>query len=176
MFIAAVLDTFPQFEARVIAAVDALDGAYPVSCSLVAHSHYESTGRRFEVEPFKPDSVALQEVAAWDAVTEVVGAAALIDALGGVRWTATPLPQDEPVTLTGASIVSYLCPSTTAARNLPLRAPVGTGRGFTSHSSGFANGQMRVLWFDETKRPHNGNLMQGLGWVRERPAHRPAAP
>ncbi|HEY0746046.1 MAG TPA: nickel insertion protein [Steroidobacteraceae bacterium] len=239
MFIAAVLDTFPQFEARVIAAVDALDGAYPVICSLIAHSDYEFTGRRFEVEPFdkyfgcipfaypvasqgdaawhegtswksvrqrlhaaeidsgvrshaikiferlveaessvhgiKPDSVAFQEVAAWDAVTEIVGAAALIVALGGVRWTASPPPQDEAVTLTGASIVSYLCPPTTAARNFALCALVGTGHGFASHSSGLASGQMRVLWFDdEAKRPHHGNLMQGLDRVRERSGDRAA--
>jgi uncharacterized protein (DUF111 family) len=52
MFIAALLDAFPQFEARVISAIDALDGPYPVACSLVSHSDFEMTGRRFEVEPF----------------------------------------------------------------------------------------------------------------------------
>ena len=52
MFIAAVLDAFPRFEARVTAAIDALDAPYPVVCSLVAHSDYEMTGKRFEVEPF----------------------------------------------------------------------------------------------------------------------------
>jgi uncharacterized protein (DUF111 family) len=52
MFIAAVLDAFPQFEQRVIAAIDALDEPYPVVCSLVAHSDYEMTGHRFEIEPF----------------------------------------------------------------------------------------------------------------------------
>jgi len=52
MFIAAVLDAFPRFEARVMAAIDALDAPYPVVCSLVAHSDYEMTGRRFEIEPF----------------------------------------------------------------------------------------------------------------------------
>jgi hypothetical protein len=238
MFIAAVLDAFPRFEARVIAAVDALDGPYPVICSLVAHSSYEFRGRRFEVEPFdkyfgfipfaypvasqgdaawhdgtswasvrqrllaaeinpgvvshaikifellveaessvhgiKPDCMAFQEVAAWDAVTEIVGAATLIDALGSVRWTASPLPQDEAVTLTGASIVSYLCPPTTAARNLPLRALMGTGNGFASGRSGSASGRMRVLWFDEAKRPHDGDLMQGLSRAPDRSSDRPA--
>jgi hypothetical protein len=238
MFIAAVLDAFPRFEPRVIAAVDAIDGPYPVICSLITHSNYEFTGRRFEVEPFdkyfghipfaypvssqgdaawhdgtswasvrqrlhtaqidsgivshatkifellvkaessvhgvKADSVAFQEIAAWDAVTEIVGAATLIEALGSVRWTASPLPQNEAVTMTGASIVSYLCPPTTAVRNLPLRALMGTGNGFASHGSGSASGQMRVLWFDEAKRPHDGDLMQGRNWMSERSGNRPA--
>jgi uncharacterized protein (DUF111 family) len=52
MFIAAVLDAFPRFEQRVIAAIDALDEPYPVACSLVAHADYELTGHRFEIEPF----------------------------------------------------------------------------------------------------------------------------
>jgi pyridinium-3,5-bisthiocarboxylic acid mononucleotide nickel chelatase len=52
MFIAAVLDAFPSFEPRVIAAIDALDADYPVVCSLVAHSDYEVSGHRFEIEPF----------------------------------------------------------------------------------------------------------------------------
>jgi hypothetical protein len=52
MFIAAVLDAFPRFEQRVIAAIDALDDPYPVVCSLVAHSDFELTGHRFEIEPF----------------------------------------------------------------------------------------------------------------------------
>src|SRR5258708_38646108 len=52
MFIAAVLDAFPQFEQRVLAAIDAMDGPYPVACSLVAHADYEVRGHRFEIEPF----------------------------------------------------------------------------------------------------------------------------
>lgn len=52
MFIAAVLDAFPRFEQRVIAAIDALDGPYPVVCSLVAHSDRQMSGHRFEIEPF----------------------------------------------------------------------------------------------------------------------------
>jgi uncharacterized protein (DUF111 family) len=238
MFIAAVLDAFPQFAARVIAAVDALDGPYPVTCSLVWHSNYETTGRRFEIEPFdkyfgyipfaypvasqgdagwhegtpcgsvrqrlnaaeiepgvrfraikifellvaaessvhgiEPESVAFPEVGAWDAITEIVGAAALIDELGAVRWTASPLPLDEAVTLTGASILSYLCPPTTATRNLPLRALMGTGNGFGSLRSGSVNSQMRVLWFGEEARPHHNDTMQGAGWVTERAGERPS--
>ena len=238
MFIAALLDVFPRFEARVIAAVDALDGPYPVTCSLVSHSRHETSGRRFEVEPFdkyfgyipyaypvashgdtvrhegttwesvrqrlhaaaiepgirfhaikifellvdaessvhgiKPENVAFQEVGAWDAITEIVGAAALIDELGPVRWTASPLPLDEAVTLTGASIVSYLCPPTTTARNLSLRSLVGMGNGFGSVRSGAVSGQMRVLWFDEATGPQQSDRRQGAGWAPEQPGDRPS--
>ncbi len=34
MFIAAVLDAFPHLEARVLAAIDALDIPYPIACTL----------------------------------------------------------------------------------------------------------------------------------------------
>jgi hypothetical protein len=52
MFIASVLDAFPRFERRVIAAIDALDDRYPVVCTLAAHSDFELAGHRFEIEPF----------------------------------------------------------------------------------------------------------------------------
>jgi len=52
MFIAAVLDAFPRFEQRVIAAIDALDSPYPVVCSLVPHADNDVIGHRFEIEPF----------------------------------------------------------------------------------------------------------------------------
>jgi hypothetical protein len=80
MFIAAVLDVFPRFERRVIAAVDALDGAYPVICSLVAHADFEVVGHRFEIEPFDKYfghiPVAFpHEAASWAAVRERLAAA-----------------------------------------------------------------------------------------------------
>jgi pyridinium-3,5-bisthiocarboxylic acid mononucleotide nickel chelatase len=52
MFIAALVDAFPRFERRVIAAIDALDAPYPVVCSFVAHSDNDLTGHQFEIEPF----------------------------------------------------------------------------------------------------------------------------
>jgi pyridinium-3,5-bisthiocarboxylic acid mononucleotide nickel chelatase len=75
MFIAAVLDAFPRFEHRVIAAIDALDAHYPVVCSLVAHSEYEVSGHRFEIEPFVKyfGHIPLafpQEPAGWQSVRE----------------------------------------------------------------------------------------------------------
>ena len=75
MFIAAVLDAFPQFERRVIGAIDALDAPYPVVCSLVAHSDREVVGHRFEIEPFDKyfGHIPLafpQEPACWESVRD----------------------------------------------------------------------------------------------------------
>jgi uncharacterized protein (DUF111 family) len=91
MFIAAVLDAFPRFEARVIAVIDALDAPYPVVCSLVAHSDHEVAGHRFEIEPFDkyfghiPLAFPL-EPASWEAVGERLIRA---DIGAGVRTHAT---------------------------------------------------------------------------------------
>jgi pyridinium-3,5-bisthiocarboxylic acid mononucleotide nickel chelatase len=93
MFIAAVLDAFPRFEARVIAAIDALDGPYPVVCSLVAHSGHEVAGHRFEIEPFDKyfGRIPLafpQEPSSWDSVRERLAGA---DIGAGVRTHATKI-------------------------------------------------------------------------------------
>ena len=200
MFIAAVLDAFPQFEQRVIAAVDALDTPYPVVCSLIAHTHYEVSGHRFEIEPFdkyfgyipfafsqeratwesvrerlvaadiKPGIRAHAtrifellakvestgrgiasaempfEVGGWKSIAQVMGAAALIDALDPARWTASPFAPDG-ATLTGAAIVDYLCPSSTprSGAQLPrIRNLARSGTGFGSHNS-----RLRLLCFEE---------------------------
>jgi hypothetical protein len=201
MFIAAVLDAFPQFEQRVIAAVDALDAPYPVACSLIAHADYEVNGHRFEIEPFdkyfgyipfafsqeratwesvrerliaadiKPGVRAHAtrifeflakvestgrgiastempfEVGGWKSIAQVMGAAALIDALEPARWTASPFAPDGAMTLTGAAIVDYLCPSNTprSAAQLPrIRNLVRSGTGFGSQNS-----RLRLLCFEE---------------------------
>jgi pyridinium-3,5-bisthiocarboxylic acid mononucleotide nickel chelatase len=52
MFAAAVLDAFPQFEDRVAASIDAVEGACPVVCSFEVHTDHDRLGHRFEVEPF----------------------------------------------------------------------------------------------------------------------------
>jgi uncharacterized protein (DUF111 family) len=93
MFIAAVLDAFPRFEARVIAAIDALDGPYPVVCSLVAHSCHEVGGHRFEIEPFDKyfGRIPLafpQEPTSWDSVRERLAG---VDIGAGVRTHATKI-------------------------------------------------------------------------------------
>jgi pyridinium-3,5-bisthiocarboxylic acid mononucleotide nickel chelatase len=201
MFIAAVLDAFPQYEQRVIAAIDALDAPYPVACSLVAHANYEVSGHRFEIEPFdkyfgyipfafsqeraswesvrerlsaadiKPDvrthatrifellakaesavwGIGSQEmpfeVGGWNSIAQVMGAAALIDALEPARWTASPFGSGEVVTLTGAAIVDYLCPSSSprSRAQLPrVRNLVRSGTGF-----GPQNSCLRLMCFEE---------------------------
>src|SRR5258708_37465403 len=91
MFIAAVLDAFPDFERRVLAAIDAMDAPYPVACSLVAHADYEVNGHRFEIEPFDkyfgyiPFAFS-RERASWESLPERLIAA---DIKTGVR-TAAP--------------------------------------------------------------------------------------
>jgi len=93
MFIAAVLDAFPRFEARVIAAIDAFDAPYPVVCSLIACSDHDVTGHRFEIEPFDKyfGHIPLafpQELASWESVRErLVGA----EIGAGVRAHATKI-------------------------------------------------------------------------------------
>jgi uncharacterized protein (DUF111 family) len=200
MFIAGVLDAFPQFEQRVIAAIDALDGPYPVACSLVGHADDEVNGHRFEIEPFdkyfgviplafprepatwewvrkrlagahigaavrmhatkifellvraeaaaqriSPERVVF-EAGAWNSIAQVVGAAALIDALVTAQWSASALPA-AGVTLTGAAIVDYLCPPRLRGRAQPKgRSLVRSGTGF-----GWVNSQnihLRVLCFE----------------------------
>jgi pyridinium-3,5-bisthiocarboxylic acid mononucleotide nickel chelatase len=201
MFIAAVLDAFPQFEQRVIGAIDALDAPYPVVCSLVPHADREVTGHRFEIEPFDkyfghiplafsrepacwesvrarliaaeigrpvrahataifemlvraeaavqgilPERVAF-EAGAWNSIAQVVGAAALIDALDTARWSASAFPTGGAVTLTGAAIVDYLCPPRSRGRPQPkARCLVRSGTGF----GGLApqNNHVRLLCFD----------------------------
>jgi pyridinium-3,5-bisthiocarboxylic acid mononucleotide nickel chelatase len=200
MFIAGVLDAFPRFEQRVIAAIDALDGPYPVACTLAGHSDDQVSGHRFEIEPFDkyfgviplafprepatwewvgkrlagaqigaevrthatkifellvraqasvlriPPEKVVFEAGAWNSIAQVVGAAALINALGTANWSASALP-GAGVTLTGAAIVDYLCPPLLRGRAQPKgRSLVRSGTGF-----GWVNSQsihMRLLCFE----------------------------
>jgi hypothetical protein len=208
MFIAAVLDAFPQFEERVISAIDALDSPYPVVCTLAAHTDRGVTGHRFEIEPFNKyfghipfvfsqqqasesvrerfiaaeiapgvrahatkifDLLARAESAmygivpgklvlggaAWNSIAQMAGAAALIDALEPARWTASPFPPIEAVTLTGAAIVDYLCPGQSRLHDqnlpsVPTLARSGTGFGGPTSQTGF----MRLLCFGEGDAAH----------------------
>jgi uncharacterized protein (DUF111 family) len=198
MFIAAVLDAFPQFEQRVVAAIDAMDAPHPVACSLVAHADDEGRGHRFEIEPFDkyfgyiplafshepaswesvrerlaaadikpgvrthatrifellakaepvvrgiaPDETRF-ELGGWNSIAQVMGAAALIDALEPARWTASA---GEAATLTGAAVVDYLCPSSSqrSRAQVPrMRNLVRSGTGFGSHQS-----SLRLFCFEE---------------------------
>ena len=205
MFIAAVLDAFPQFEQRVIAAIDAMDAPYPVACSMVAHADDEGSGHRFEIEPFdkylgyipfafshepaswesvrerlaaadikpgvrthatrifellaKAESAVAEEMpfehGGWNSIAQVMGAAALIDALEPARWTASA---GEAVTLTGAAIVDYLCPSSSqrSRAQVPrMRNLVRSGTGFGSHKS-----SLRLFCFEEGDEARAGLPVQ----------------
>jgi hypothetical protein len=206
MIIAAILDAFPQHEEQVVAAIDAVDGAHPVACALLAHADLELTGRRFEIVPFEryfghipfafsPQDVTWNlvngwlreadispavrmhaakmfeliaasealipalsagraaELTPWYVASQVVGTAALIDVLGRVRWTVSPLPDGATATLTAAAILDYLCPPRSRSQPLPrMRSLARAGTGFGSPPS--ANSYLRLLCFDAESAAH----------------------
>ena len=168
MFIAALLDAFPQHEAAVATAIETVSSAdMPVVCALQPCADGGLTGRRFHVSTalsgpsasatassamassgtsriplaahahphahahaswahirrrlqhaalpaaviahaveifrllaaaeasvhgIEEESVAFHEVGAWDSIADIVGAAALIEALGVSRWSYSPVP------------------------------------------------------------------------------------
>jgi uncharacterized protein (TIGR00299 family) protein len=179
MFIAALLDAFPQHEARVLESIAALAAAFPVECALLAHTDSIVRGSRFRVEvaarragaahagvlrvaahahrswreirdrlleaPLNPgarehalgifrlladaeaqvhgvaaDEVTFHEVGAHDSIADVVGAAALIDALGAQRWTASPAPLGKGHVSTEHGLLPVPAPATALLlRGLP---------------------------------------------------------
>ncbi len=91
---------------------------------------------------------AVAELTPWYVTSQVVGAAALIDALGPVRWTVSPLPAGATATLTAAAILDYLCPQRIRSQPLPrMRSLARSGIGFGSPPA--ANTYLRLLCFDE---------------------------
>jgi hypothetical protein len=87
------------------------------------------------------------ELTPWYVTSQVVGAAALIEALGPVRWTLSPVPADATATLTAAAILDYLCPPRVRSQPLPqMRSLAGSGIGFGSPPA--ANTYLRLLCFD----------------------------
>ena len=76
------------------------------------------------------------EAGAWNSLAQVVGAAALIDALDTAQWSASGFPSADAVSLIGAAIVDYLCPPSSRGRPLPkARSLARSGTGFGSLSS-----------------------------------------
>jgi uncharacterized protein (DUF111 family) len=180
MFLAAVLDAFPQFEARVAASIDAVEEACPVICSYDAHTERDRlTGLSFRAVSDRLSSASIDqavrahsknllrllaeaesqahgseaasmeshEIGAWDAVTDIVGAATLIDALDTAHWSASPVLVPEGMTPTGTAILRYLCPTggCAAPKNHAL---VGSGTGFPSRSPCPRN-PARLLCFEK---------------------------
>jgi hypothetical protein len=102
-----------------------------------------------------------------------MGAAALITALEPARWTASAFAPDEAVTLIGAAIVDYLCPSSSprSRAQLPrMRNLVRSGIGF-----GPQNASLRLLCFEEGDEALAGrdNLAQAPPRAAGRPGEQP---
>jgi uncharacterized protein (TIGR00299 family) protein len=193
MFIAALLDAFPEHEAGVLEAIRLSSGPHPVYCALKPHRDHVLRGRRFEVRSLRaeereqpdervpeervparsgpakaasllnplplpphehvswksirariaaspldpeirrhalaifellagaeahvhgvaPDEVEFHEVGAWDSVADIVGASALIAALGAARWTASAAPLGGGRIKTAHGILPVPAPATT---------------------------------------------------------------
>jgi pyridinium-3,5-bisthiocarboxylic acid mononucleotide nickel chelatase len=203
VFIAALLDAFPDYEDAVVESIDAVSESYPVDCRLeiVRDSHLR--GRRFIIEPYtryfghllaNPDevhqtwghlrqrlqSVSLaagvrrhamailtlltREMAAgqdhsldtvtfssnqvWQMVTQAVGAAAVIDALGSATWSAYGLSREIPTPI-GRAILTHL---EISHRNEPRqlsssRSILRSGAGVAASRSA-QDGYVRVSCFD----------------------------
>ncbi|MGH6943789.1 MAG: nickel insertion protein, partial [Geminicoccaceae bacterium] len=141
MFLAAVLDTFPEFEAGTIDAMRAAGLPEAWRVDLVPHHDGAFAGRRLVIEgpegrrdapagafgeirarvagaplerPVRERALAIfalladaeaavhgiaveevhfHELADWDSLADIVGAAWLIDALGGASWSCAALPR-----------------------------------------------------------------------------------
>ncbi|HEX3913484.1 MAG TPA: nickel insertion protein [Steroidobacteraceae bacterium] len=113
--------------------------------------------------------VVFDEVGAWESLAQVIGAAALIEALGQVRWSAAYRPRGEITTHAGAAIVDYLCPRAVGSRLPNLSALTRTGIGFRSARKA-ASGYLRVLCFDEGEAVLAGHpdATRAPKWIAER--------
>jgi uncharacterized protein (DUF111 family) len=204
IFIAALLDAFPDYEDAVLENIDAVSESYPVDCRLEYVRDNQFRGRRFVIEPYtryfghlyaNPDGVhqtwsqlryrlqtaALSagvrrhamalltlltgEMAAgrdhsldavtfsgnqvWQVVAQTVGAAALIDGLGGATWSAYALSREIPSPIARALLTHLGIPQ----RDQPQ--PFKASRTILRNGVGFAvagsaqDGQVRVNCFDE---------------------------
>ena len=110
-----------------------------------AHNIFESIVKlESQVQRVSPERVVFEEAAAWNSMAQVVGAAALIEALEPARWSASP-SQGEAAEVTGAAIVDYLCPADARSRPIPRTRLRCSGAGYAAGS----NNVLRLLCFEE---------------------------
>jgi uncharacterized protein (DUF111 family) len=92
-------------------------------------------------------AVEFREIDAWATMAEIVAAAALIDSLGTVRWTASAAREFDRMNGTAAAILRHVCPSREHRRESPPNATViGRGNGFGADQS--TPSRLRVICFD----------------------------
>jgi len=110
-----------------------------------AHNIFESIVRiESKIQRVSPEHVVFEESAAWNSMAQVVGAAALIEALQPARWSASPA-QGETADVTGAAIVGYLCPADAQNQPIPRTRLTRSGAGYGASS----NNVLRLMCFEE---------------------------
>jgi hypothetical protein len=214
VFIAALLDAFPDYEATVVDSIDAVSESYPVDCRLEYVRDSHCCGRRFVVEPYTRyfghlganpdemhhtwgnlrqrlqsasltvgvrrhaiailtllthakaaghdhslDAVTFSSNQVWQMVTQAVGAAALIDAVGSAAWNTYAVSREVPAPI-GRAILTHLGTSRCGEAQPPnsSRSILRSGTGFAASGSG-QGALLRVNCFDEL----NEGAMPGSG-------------
>ena len=203
VFIAALLDAFPDYDDAVVESIDAVSESYPVDCRLEYVRDNDLRGRRFIIEPYtryfghllaNPDEIhqtwgslrqrlqsaslaggvrrhamsiltlLTRERAAgqdhsldtvtfsgnqvWQILTQAVGAAAVIDALGTAAWSAYAASREDLAPI-GRAILTHLEISHgSEPRQLPSsRSILRSGTGFAAGGSA-QDAYVRVNCFD----------------------------
>jgi len=109
-----------------------------------AHNIFESIVKiESKIRRVSPERVVFEETTLWNSMAQVVGAAALIEALAPARWSASP-SQAEAADVTGAAIVSYLCPADAQSQPIPRTRLARSGAGYGVSS----NNVLRLLCFE----------------------------
>jgi uncharacterized protein (DUF111 family) len=110
-----------------------------------AHDIFESIVKiESKIRRVPPERLVFEETTLWNSMAQVVGAAALIEALAPARWSAS-LSQGEAADVTGAAIVGYLCPADAQNQPIPRRQLTRSGAGYGVGS----NNVLRLLCFEE---------------------------